>query len=130
MMRWTIAAAALAVMIAGPAMAQSADNRSMSDQSPGIQKDQGVATSPGSPAAGSPPDALTGAPGARPSDCVSADPRPSCEVAAMPAEEKSSGSSMGSGGISGGSGTGLQPQEGPGLSPRGTDLNPSAGSGG
>jgi hypothetical protein len=120
-------------------MAQSASSRTMSDQSSDIHTDKGTldrsptgssgSSVPGSvtgPAGGP----VTGSTGARPSDCIASDPRPSCEVAAMPSEESPSGSSMGSGGISGGSGTGLQPEEGRSLSPRGPDLNPSAGSGG
>lgn len=114
-----LTAAAAAVLLATPVMAQSVSPSERQD--PSLQN-QGTTTSPGSSSSGS--GSMSSSPGLSnqaPADCLPNDPRPACQTAQLPgqdtgtssgttqtpAERESSGSmsSPGSGSSSGSSGS-------------------------
>ena len=105
-------AAALVACVALPAFGQSS-----SDRPSGTRSD------------GSSINRIPGASGARPSDCAVNDPRPSCEVAAMPSDTNRSGApSSGAGGMGSRSGAGMSGGSGTGT-PSGQGGSSGTGSG-
>lgn len=82
-----LTAAAFAVLLASPVMAQSVSPGDRPD--PALQN-QGSTTSPGSSSSSQ----IPGLSGQMPADCTPNDPRPACQTAQLPGQEPSSRSTI------------------------------------
>ncbi|MGE5515141.1 MAG: hypothetical protein ACM31D_04900 [Bacteroidota bacterium] len=84
-----LTAAAVAVLLATPVMAQSVSPSERSDPS---MQNQGTSSSPGSSSSGS----MSTSPGLSnqaPADCLPNDPRPACQTAQLPGQDPAGSSS-------------------------------------
>ena len=91
-MKRLLTAAAVAVLLASPAMAQST---SPSERSDSTVQGSGSTTSPGSSSSGSMSPGSpgsTGLSGQAPADCLPNDPRPACQTAQLPGQDPSGSS--------------------------------------